>query len=307
MESKKKSLISVHIAVLLFGFSGLFGKLVVLPAVLISLGRVFFSSIFLFLMCRRRKIDMRLRSRRDYILAIGAGAVLAVHWTTFLQSIQMSTVAVGTLTFSTFPLFLTFLEPYFFHEKLRLRNVICAVIMLAGVMLIVPEFEMGNQMTRGVFMGMAGSLSYAVLSLFNRTLSVRYPGSLTALYEQGSAVVFLFPAFILIRPSITARDWLGLLVLGIVFTAAAHTMYIDSLKHIKAQTAGIISSLESVYGIAAAFLFLKEIPNMKELLGGIIILGVVFYSTMASAKESEAVKEPESIKGSKFGKESETV
>lgn len=285
MESKKKSLISVHTAVLLFGFAGLFGKLVALPAVLITLGRVFFSSIFLFLMSKGRKLDMRLTSKKDYFLAVTAGAVLAVHWTTFLQSIQMSTVAVGTLTFSTFPLFLTFLEPYFFHEKLKLRNIVCAVIMLIGVVFIVPEFELGNQMTQGVIMGMIGSLSYAVLSLFNRQLSVQYSGSTVAFYEQGSAAVLLFPVFIYMHPVITGRDWLGLVVLGIVFTAMAHTMYIGSLKNIRAQTAGIISGLESVYGIAAAFLFLREIPSMKELIGGVIILGVVFYSTLTSAKE----------------------
>lgn len=46
-ESQGKGLISVHIAVALFGFVGLFAKLVDLPAVIIVLGRVFFSSIFL--------------------------------------------------------------------------------------------------------------------------------------------------------------------------------------------------------------------------------------------------------------------
>ena len=74
-----------------------------------------------------------------------------------------------------------------------------------------------------------------------------------------------------------------LLLLGVVFTAVAHTMYIDGLGTVKVQTAGIISGLESVYGILAAFLFLGEKPGIKELAGGVIILGVVFYSTFASA------------------------
>lgn len=285
MENKRKSLISVHIAVLLLGFSGLFGKLVALPAVLIALGRVVFSSLFLFVIFKVRRIDIRLKAKRDYILAVIAGAVLAFHWTMFLQSIQVSTVAIGTLTFSTFPLFVTFLEPYFFHEKLKLRDVICAVLMIVGVVFIVPEFELENQMTQGVILGMLGSLSYAVLSLFNRLLAREHSGSIIAFYEQGSAAVFLLPSLFLIRPAVTTKDILGLVILGVVFTAVAHTMYIDSLKNVKAQTAGIISSLESVYGIAAAFLLLQEIPSVKELIGGVIILGVVFYSTLASARE----------------------
>lgn len=50
---------------------------------------------------------------------VGAGAVLAIHWSSYMQSIQSSTVAVGTLTVSTFPIFVIFLEPYLFHEKLK--------------------------------------------------------------------------------------------------------------------------------------------------------------------------------------------
>ena len=62
--------------------------------------------------------------------------------------------------------------------------------------------------------------------------------------------------------------------------------YFVGLKHVKVQTAGIISSLESVYGILAALVVLKEVPGLRELIGGIIIMGVVFYSTLASAKSS---------------------
>ena len=53
----------------------------------------------------------------------------------------------------------------------------------------------------------------------------------------------------------------------------------------KVQTAGIISGLESVYGILAAFFVLREVPGLRELIGGAVILGVVFYSTLDSAKE----------------------
>ncbi len=218
-------------------------------------------------------------------MMITAGIVLAVHWTTFMQSIQTSTVAVGTLTFSTFPLFVTFLEPVLFHERLKSSSVVSAVVMLAGVLLIVPEFHLGNTMTQGVIWGMAGSLSYAVLSLMNRMFMEKYTSSLTAFYEQATAAVVLLPSLFLLKPVVSGKDILVLVLLGVVFTAFAHTMYIEGLKHVKVQTAGIISGLESVYGIIAAFLFLGEKPGIKELAGGVIILGVVFYSTRLSSRE----------------------
>ncbi|GAA0795558.1 DMT family transporter [Faecalicatena orotica] len=285
MKNQKKSLISIHIAVLLFGLAGLFAKWVLLPAVIIVLGRVIFSSLSLFFLLKVKRARVRLDKGRDYILMITAGIVLAVHWTTFMQSIQTSTVAVGTLTFSTFPLFVTFLEPVLFHERLKSSSVVSAVVMLAGVLLIVPEFHLGNTMTQGVIWGMAGSLSYAVLSLMNRMFMEKYTSSLTAFYEQATAAVVLLPSLFLLKPVVSGKDILVLVLLGVVFTAFAHTMYIEGLKHVKVQTAGIISGLESVYGIIAAFLFLGEKPGIKELAGGVIILGVVFYSTRLSSRE----------------------
>lgn len=285
MENQKKSLLSIHLAVLLFGLAGLFAKWVQLPAVIIVLGRVIFSSLSLFILLKVKKGSIRLESRKDYALMVTAGIVLAVHWTTFMQSIQTSTVAIGTLTFSTFPLFVTFLEPVLFHEKLRASSVVSAFIMLLGVLCIVPEFELGNTMTQGVVWGMICSFTYAVLSLLNRLFMEKYTSSVTAFYEQATASVVLLPTLFVLKPSVTVRDIVVLILLGVVFTAVAHTMYIEGLRHVKVQTAGIISGLESVYGIIAAFLFLGEKPGIKELIGGAVILGVVFYSTRLSSKE----------------------
>lgn len=284
MNQQKKSLLSVHIAVLGFGLSGLFAKLVNQPAIVIAWGRVIFSSLFLFILLKARRQSVTLKCQKDYLLLAAAGILLAVHWTTFMQSIQVSTVAIGTLTFSTYPLFVTFLEPYLYHEKLKKSDVICALIMLAGVVLIVPEFHINNSMTQGVIWGMIGSLTYGLLSLMNRRFSDLYPAPLVSLYEQGTAAVVLFPALFILLPVFSARDIAGLMVLGIAFTAGSHSLFINGLKHVKVQTAGIISSLESVYGILAALVILHEIPGGRELAGGVIILGVVFYSTLASAR-----------------------
>lgn len=285
MENKRKGLASVHIAVLLFGLSGLFAKWVQLPAVIIVLGRVVFSSLFLLVLLKVKKETIRLETRKDYICMMVAGIILAIHWTTFMQSIQVSTVAIGTLTFSTFPLFVTFLEPVLFHEKLRVSNIVSAVIMLCGVLLIVPEFQIGNAMTQGIIWGMICSVSYALLSLMNRRFVERYSSGVTAFYEQATAAVVLLPTLFFMKPRVTGTDILVLILLGIVFTALSHTMYIEGLKSVRVQTAGIISGLESVYGIAAAFLFLGEKPGIRELAGGIIILGVAFYSTVRDNKK----------------------
>ena len=96
--AKNGGLVATHIAVLLFGLVGLFAKVVALPAIILVLGRTFFSSAFLgaYLTVKRQKFA--LKTRGDYVLIVFAGIILAMHWTSFMQSIQVSTVAVGTLT-----------------------------------------------------------------------------------------------------------------------------------------------------------------------------------------------------------------
>lgn len=84
------------------------------------------------------------------------------------------------------------------------------------------------------------------------------------------------------KPAFHIRDLILLIILGIIFTGISHSLFISGLKNIKTQTAGIISSLEPVYGIIFAVFLLREIPTLREILGGSIILGTVFYSTIKS-------------------------
>ena len=254
-ESQRKGLISVHVAVALFGFVGLFAKLVDLPAVIIVLGRVFFSSIFLWIFLRLKKQKIRLEEKS-------------------------STVAVGTLTVSTFPIFVIFLEPYLFHEKLKKSDVFCTLMMLVGVFFIVPAFQMDNQITQGVLWGLLSAFTYAILSLMNRRFSSRYPATLVSLYEQGTATIVLIPMMFVLKPVITLADAGVLMMLGIIFTAVAHSLFISGLRTVKVRIAGILSGLEPVYGTLSAFLFLKEVPSFRECLGGVIILAAVFLSTL---------------------------
>lgn len=285
MDVKTKSLVEIHIAVLLFGLTGLFGKLLDIPAQYIVLGRVFFASVSIGAMCLVRRIDIRLVSARDYLTVTILGALLALHWTAFFKSIQVSTVAIALLTFSAYPIFVTFIEPLMFHEKLKRADILFALIMFAGVVFIVPEFDISNNLTLGILWGMLASVIFAGMSLLNRKLAARYSGSVITFYEQSAATLALLPILLFHRPEMTAIDWGLLVLLGVVFTGLAHSLFIGGMKVVRAQTAGIIASLETVYGIASAALLLGEIPSARELCGGAIILGTAFYSTIRSARE----------------------
>ena len=279
-NARRRGLLEIHIAVLLFGLAGLFGKLLLLPPTIIVLGRVFFATIFLSLVLLYLKQGIRLRQKQDYFFMALMGFILAVHWVTFFQAIQVSTVAVGLLTFSTFPVFVTFLEPVFFRERVELKDILVAFIAIVGVALVIPEFEIKNSMTQGALWGIASGFTFALLSILNRKYVKAYSSIIVAFYQDSIATVLLLPFLFLSTPVFRLTDILLLFILGVIFTGLAHTLFIKGLAGVKAQKASIIASLEPVYGIIAAILLLGAIPTLRVVLGGVIILSAAFYATV---------------------------
>jgi len=282
MTRSSRNLLEIHVSVFLFGLAGLFGKFVHQPSVVIVFGRVCFATIALAFILHYYRQNIRLQSPRDYVGLVLLGVILATHWSTFFYSIQLSSVAVGLLSFSTFPIFVTFIEPYVFKEQLKLRNVAIACITLLGVALIVPSFELGNNVTQGVLWGVVSGLTFALLSIVNRKYVGMYSSLVIGFYQDGVAALVLLPFVIAYAPIFGLRDIALLVLLGVVFTAVAHTLFIKGMTSIKAQLASIIASLEPVYGIIFAAVLLNEIPSLRTVLGGVIILGATFYATLAS-------------------------
>lgn len=280
MTPQNKSLLEIHTAVLFFGLAGLFGKLILLPALIIVLGRVFFAAVFLVLLSLYLKQNLKLNQKKDYFYLFLLGIILAIHWWTFFQAIQVSTVAVGLLTYSTFPIFVTFLEPYFFKEKIKRSDIYLALITFLGVILVIPRFEIANNITQGVVWGIASGLTFAVLSILNRKYVKKYSSLVIAFYQDSAATMVLLPFLFLTGFTLTFKDILLLVLLGVCFTAIAHTLFIKGLTNVKAQTASIIACLEPVYGIVIAIFLLGEIPGLRIISGGILILSATFYATI---------------------------
>jgi drug/metabolite transporter (DMT)-like permease len=270
------------LAVFLFGISGLFGKLVDCPAIIITLGRVFFATVALLIILIYGKKKIKLDSGKDYFYLIVSGIILAFHWTAFFYSIQLSTVAIGLLTYSTFPVFTTFLEPYFFKEKFQPRNMLVALIAFAGIALVIPEYDFGSNMTKGAIWGILSGFSFALLQTMNRKFVANYSSLTVTFYQVGTASIVLLPFIFLYPITYSMNDMLLLVLLGIVFTAFAHSLFIKGLNTIKVQTASIIASLEPIYGILFAVILFSEIPSLRSILGGAIIIIASIYVSMKS-------------------------
>jgi drug/metabolite transporter (DMT)-like permease len=272
VESRRRSLAEIHLAVFLFGFPGLFGKWLALSPALIVFGRVVFAAATLAAVLAFSRRPFSVHPRSDVVRLAVCGLVLAVHWTVFFKSVQVSSVAVGLLAYSSFPVFTAILEPLLGRERWDSASLGLALIGVAGIGLIVPAFDLSDAVVQGVLWGLAAGLTFAVLSLLNRRLASRHPSLVVAFYQDFFAAVFLLPAVVRWGLPSSGRDWALIAVLGVFCTAAAHTLFINGLRAVGARTASIVSSLEPVYGILLALVFLKESPSLRTVSGGALVL-----------------------------------
>lgn len=285
VPTRSRSLAEIHLAVFLFGFPGLFGKWLAWPAVAIVFGRVAFACLALAaVMTWGRAASFRVSGRRDAVLLGLCGLILAAHWTMFFRSVQVSTVAVGLLAYSSFPVFTAFLEPLLTGERWEPESLAYALACVLGIALIVPGFDVSDAVVQGALWGLGAGLSFSVLSVLNRGLAARHSSLTVAFYQDLVAALVLAPAVWRLGLPRSGRDWALIAVLGIICTAAAHTLFIDGMRGAGARTASILSSLEPVYGIALALVFLGETPSLRTVSGGGIVLAAAMAATLRARR-----------------------
>ena len=278
------ALLGVHVAVLLFGFAGLFGKWLHLAPGVIVFGRTAVASIALAVLLRGAG---ERRGRFEWRFAVN-GAVLALHWVAFFQAIQTATVAVALLGFASFPLFVLLLEASMLHRPLRVGEWTTAVLVTAGLLLLVPEFRFENRTVQGLLWGIVSGFSFALLAVCNKALTARRTAGEIAFWQNACAAICLLPAAVLAPELPDARSLALLVVLGVVCTALAHTLFIRSLRALSAHTASVVAALEPVYGIALAFVLLGETPSARTLVGGALIVGAALLATLRASRQRAA-------------------
>jgi drug/metabolite transporter (DMT)-like permease len=282
--SRAQALVAVHAAVLLFGFAGLFGKWLAFSPLVIVLGRTVVAAAALGLML---VIRPGARAGFDARLIVN-GAVLALHWGSFFAAIQVATVAVGLLGFASFPLFVLLQERVLLGRRWSRAEAATALAVAAGLALLVPEFSFGNRTVQGLAWGVVSGFTFALLAVHNRRLAPGRSAVDLAFWQNLLAAMCLVPVVALAAPGslvLDGRDLALLLVLGLVCTALAHTVFIASLAVVSAHTASVIAALEPVYGIALAVVLLGEVPGLRTLAGGALIVGAVVVASHRAARQ----------------------
>jgi drug/metabolite transporter (DMT)-like permease len=291
MDPIKKSLISLHLTVMLLGGTALFSQLIPLGATDITFGRSVVACVLLFVAAKLSGERLWLNSNRDYFIAFGLGIIMAVHWVTYFMAMQLSSVSVGIIALFTFPVITVFIEPYFEKNRLQWQDIVSALVVLAGIALIVPDASLDNDVTLGVIVGVFSAFLYAIRNLLHRHCFSHYSGTKAMAWQT----LIICPALLfftsdeLIMIDINTL-WL-LVALGTFFTAVPHAMIATSLKHLRAKTFSLVACMQPFYAIVFAMILIHEQPTWQTLIGGLLVISAAVYETINTHRENQKAKQ----------------
>jgi drug/metabolite transporter (DMT)-like permease len=277
-------LLLLGLATLFISTSGVLGKYIDLPTPLIIWFRSALAAIFLFLFCKFKKLNIKLKSKKDLPTIILGGVLLGIHWVTYFLALKLSNVAVGMLSMFTFPVITALLEPFFTKSKLNPIHVVLGLMVLLGIYILAPEINFESTYLRGILLGVFSAFSYALRNLILKRHVSRYDGTVLMMQQCAIVALLLIPVLFNINIEQIQTQLTFLLILGLVTTALGHSLFISSLKHFSVSTASIIGSAQPIFGIIMAYFFLNEIPTLNTFFGGALILATVIIESVRSRK-----------------------
>ena len=289
-SAKPSGLIELHLAVLLFGGTALFSKLIPLSALDITFLRCIVAATVLGLLVKFSRKRLTLVSKQDYLVAIGLGVIVSLHWVTYFAAMQLSSVAIGMIAFFTYPVMTIIAEPLLTGNKIKLHDMISGVLVLIGVILLIPEANLGNDTTLGIAIGIVSAILFTTRNLLHKRYFSQYSGPHAMFYQTLVAVVFLMPWHQTELGSISLEVWGLIILLGVVFTAAPHALFTSALRQLSAKTVGLVSCLQPFYGAMLALIILGEELNLNTLIGGTIIVATAIFETHQSHQSQRRKK-----------------
>ncbi len=278
MSARLRSLIGLHLAMVLGGATALFAKLIPLPATAITAWRSVVAVLVLGAVLALSRQSVRLSRPGDYGIALVLGVLFALHWATYFHAIQVSSVAVAITALFTFPVITVLLEPLLDGTRPSRTDLLAAVLVLCGVLLMVTDYSLADANTQGVLWGLLSAVLYACRNVLQRRHFIHYPGKV-AIFWQLLVVILVMAPFASKVTAPNREQWGLLVVLGIFFTALPHTLLAFSLVHFRAVTVALINCLQVFYATAFAAWVLAETPNAETALGAVLVVGATAWET----------------------------
>lgn len=278
----------MHFVILIFGFTGILGKLITIEAIPLVFWRTLIGggAIYVWLKVRRK---VSKKSTSDVLKMGGIGLLVAIHWITFFASIKISNVSVALTMLATSPMFIGFLEPLIFKRKIDWRELTVAGVVLLGVGTI---FSFDTTYHMGMILGIISAFFASLFATFNGVLIKTHDASNISLVEllSASAAIFLLlfftgevngDLFVL-----SGQDWFWITILALVATSFAFIAFTSVMKVLTPFTTSVAINLEPIYSIILAVIIFgdDEIMGPRFYIGASIIIGAVMLNTILKRK-----------------------
>lgn len=275
----------MHISILLWGFTGIFGKAIGMNAIMIVWYRMIISAVALIPFMIKHK-QFILPDRKRLASIIITGFVVCLHWLTFYASIKASNVSIALSCFASVSLFSALLEPLFYRKKIDKQNIILALFVLVGIYII---FAFQQLYAMGIILALISALLGALFTILNKIFVSNDEPAPVTFIELISGFVFLSVLLPLILPAFNLSfqipskiDWVWLLLLSVVCTSVAFTLSLEALKKVSAFTMNLSVNLEPLYSIVLAIILFKEneLLNNGFYIGAVIVISSVFIHSL---------------------------
>jgi drug/metabolite transporter (DMT)-like permease len=287
--TRPQALLAIHLVAFCFGMTGVLGELIQADAITITWARALFAVIFLSIaspvMLRQNTLSLKNLGKKWQAILL-SGFFLTAHWGTFFQSVKVGGIAVATLGFASFPAFITLIERFILKEQVKRDEWLRLLVVTVGLILVTPSFTLADRATEGLLWGLLSGATFGILAVINRHALSGVNAFQVAAWQNMAVFLLLSLWAIQSVDTISLASWGWLLVLGLVCTGLAHLLFILSLRVLHARTAGLIVSLEPVYAIAFAWVLFHQIPSLRTLIGGLLMIGAILSASMSVQKQS---------------------
>lgn len=281
LSTTNKDLFVLHLTVIVWGFTGILGRLISIGAIQLVWYRVGIAglTLLIYFFVSKRNLKVTKQQLIQYFLT---GGIVATHWILFFYAIKVSTVSVALVALSAATLFTSILEPIFKKKHILIQDVIIGLIIISGIFMI---FKFESQYTLGIAVGLLSAVASALFATINSMLVQKQDARVIGVYELCGAFIWvsvfrLFDGSIFTENfQLSGEDWLYLLVLGTICTALAYVAGVTVMRSLSAFRVALVTNLEPVYGILLAFAFFgsKEQMTAGFYAGTLLILSALFF------------------------------
>ncbi|OAV42867.1 DMT family transporter [Lewinella sp. 4G2] len=267
----------LHLAVLLWGATGIIGDIINLSALTLVWWRVLITSVALapFVGVANLVRDL---GRKQVLIFTGLGVLVVLHWVTFYGAIKLANASVGLICLATTSLFSSLVEPWIVRRKFNWYETSVGLLILPGIYLIADGVD--PSMTTGVIVGLVSALLVAVFTSYNKKYVERAEPLQIVFLELGAGTLFLTPLLPFYGGQFwpSATDWFWLVALALLCTIFTNWLFLKALRSLSAFAANLTVNLEAVYGILLAYFLLNDAEELEPTfyVGTAIIIVAVF-------------------------------